>query len=71
MRSAWKLRVAGCDWPGLDAGQAAFDDAGQLQRAGDRCVGARANDGAGDPAAGALLAVVEEDVGELRLRRPC
>ena len=47
----------------------AHDDAGQLVRAHDRRARARANDGRGDPARLGLLAVLEDQIGELLLRQ--
>jgi hypothetical protein len=45
----------------------AADDSGKLAGAGDRALGAAADDGAGDRSGALLLAIAEEDVGELRL----
>ena len=53
----------------LGARQAGFDDLGKAQGRGDRLLLARFHDGAGDAAAGALFAVVEQDVGDLHLGR--
>src|SRR6185295_6834222 len=42
----------------------------QLQRAGDRRLGAGGDDGAGDDARPPLVAIVVDDVGELALAAP-
>lgn len=49
--------------------QAGFDDLGQTQGRGDRLFRARFDDRSGNPAAGALFTIVEQNVGQLRLGR--
>ena len=71
MRSAWKLRVAACGWPGFGRGSSRSirpaSCSVRRRTARSRAVG---DDGAGDAPRGALLAELEEDVGERRLRQP-
>ena len=67
MRSAWKLRVAGCGWPGFGRGSRRSIRPASWSVVAKGALAAVGDDGAGDAAGRALLAVLEENVGERRL----
>ena len=66
MRSAWKTRVAGCRPPGSARTSPATRSA-SCARGLDAALAAFFDDGAGDGPGPPLLAVMKEDVGQLRL----
>ena len=68
--SAWKLRVAACGWPGFGRGSSRSMRPASCKRRREGRGLAVLDDGAGDPPGGALLAELEEDVGEVALGEP-